>query len=336
MSAPFVPLAEFDLLSSLEPDQVLKPRLVKPAAKCSNSAASSSQGLLMPGSAMYGKLGDHTRMMGTPLGWAYCSLLTIHAGQGPNLHQHSRIRPTLYTVLLGTPEDGKSHTMRECIGSVTIPLTHVKGSSPGSDRGLQRMFEQTDEKGKPTEPELRSYLLAMDEMRLLLSKMGIKGSGESLAATLCSLWNEDEAGSADKTGNHTVYARLSILTCLAVKDRDDFVDLFGSESQAGFLSRLILVPVEGDWEFDHQLTVPPQSYYPTSTAIPSLAYERVKRWRLEGAEEGIKRGRICEIALRVALLSSSKRRHHGHRSRDGSRDPLCRVAGAGAPGLQRQ
>ena len=116
-------------------------------------------------------------------------------------------------------------------------------------------------------------------MRLLLSKMGIKGSGESLAATLCSLWNEDEAGSAEKTGDHTIYARLSILTCLAVKDQDDFIDLFGAESQAGFLSRLILVPAEKDWEFDHQLTVPQRRYHPTSTTVPPHAYERVERWR---------------------------------------------------------
>jgi hypothetical protein len=41
------------------------------------------------------------------------------------------------------------------------------------------------------------------------------------------LWSQDEAGAADKTGEHTAMVRLNILGALKADDAEDFAEVFG-------------------------------------------------------------------------------------------------------------
>jgi hypothetical protein len=103
--------------------------------------AQPTHALDMPEDCAYGWLGNHARSLDAPFGWAYTSLLTVFAAQGVNINDpFPSIRPTLYTILIGAPEDGKSTVMRRAIRSLALNDSTVKTTVPASDRGLQRIF----------------------------------------------------------------------------------------------------------------------------------------------------------------------------------------------------
>jgi hypothetical protein len=134
-----------------------------------------------------------------------------------------------------------------------------------------------------------------------MSKIGIQGS--SLAPTLCTLWYQDRAGSADKTGLHEVYARLNILGALACKDRDEFSQLFGAETLAGLYSRIILAPGPSNWRWDQMWKPSGETRKPGVVEITRDVFTAKDAWRDERPD--VKRGRIGEMALRVAVISAS-------------------------------
>jgi hypothetical protein len=250
---------------------------------------------------MYGVLADIPRRAQGPRGWTYGAALTLFAAQGVNLLQSTfgSVRPTLYTCNVGTPGRGKSRGTTRVESILGVAPEKIKKQTPGSDRGL---FEILGASKKGT-PELTSVCLLQDELRNLLRKGQIQGS--TLNQTLCTLFYEDEAGCADKKGVLTVNSRLSILGQLAVETPSEFAELFGSESQAGLFSRFLLIPEPPSWVWDNKW-IPEESPLRisanTRTRIPDWAWDRLKQWQAE--VEGKDRGRLGEIAMRVALISA--------------------------------
>jgi hypothetical protein len=257
--------------------------------------------LALPQDAMYGVLADIPRRIGAPRGWAYGAALTLFAAQGINLTDSvfGSVRPTLYTCLMGSPGRGKSRVTSRLGALLSLATTVLKKQTPGSDRGLFEILGAS----KKDIPELTSVCLLQDELRNLLRKGQIQGS--TLNQTLCTLFYEDEAGCADKKGVLTVNVRLSLLGLLAVESPSEFSELFGSESQAGLFSRFILVPEPPTWDWDDKWIpdeTPLRISANTRTRIPDWCWDRLKEWRAEG--DGKDRGRLGEIAMRVALISA--------------------------------
>ena len=160
-------------------------------------------------------------------------------------------RPTLFTCLLGSPGDGKSRTLDRAIGTVlSLAREQVKDAVPGSDRGLLAMFAPPrPAKGEPpADPELKCWLIAQDELRGTLNKIGIQNS--SLAPTLCTAFYKDRLGAADKAGEQCIYARINLLGCLKCDDPGEFERLFGSGTNGGLYDRFVFeLP-----EFPNQLS----------------------------------------------------------------------------------
>jgi hypothetical protein len=90
-------------------------------------------------------------------------------------------------------------------------------------------------------------LLVQDEMRTTLSKVNIQGS--SLPSTLCTLWGKDMAGSVDKTGEHPVDARLSILGGVKADDASEFLEVFGSKTSDGLMDRFLFGIAPPGWKW---------------------------------------------------------------------------------------
>jgi hypothetical protein len=258
--------------------------------------------LALPKDAMYGVLADIPRRIQASRGWAYGAALTLFAAQGVNLLKSTfgSVRPTLFTCLLGTPGRGKSLVYSRLEATLGLSPELIKKQTPGSDRGLFEILGAS----KKDIPDLTSVCLVQDELRTLLRKGQIQGS--TLNQTLCTLFYEDEAGCADKKGVLTVNCRLSLLGALAVESPTEFSELFGSESQAGLFSRFLLIPEPPAWKWDNKWIpdeTPLRISAHTHTRVPNWAWDRLDEWKA-AAGEGKERGRLGEIAMRVALLSS--------------------------------
>ena len=257
----------------------------------------------MPESAMYGWLGQAARELETPLGFAYPAMLTAFATNIQVYPKH--IRPTLYTCLIGPVHCGKSETIKRATHFLhfTEPDA-VKWTVPGSDRGLIKIFslKKDDKKDKEAAVVLESTptrLLAQDELRNTIAKANIQGS--SLPATLCTLWSMDEAGAADKTGEHTATVKLNILGALKADDAEDFAEVFGKDSTAGLYDRFIYGVASKGWQFqtwEREM----QFRAPKGCTVPSYCYQMVNEWR---DVEPVGRGRLAEIALRIAYITAS-------------------------------
>jgi hypothetical protein len=59
------------------------------------------------------------------------------------------------------------------------------------------------------------------------------------------------------------------------------------------------------WEWDDEWKPNSETRFPKGTSIPSKCYQMLKQWRQEGKADNKERGRIGELALRVALVSAS-------------------------------
>lgn len=261
----------------------------------------------MPESCMYGWLGWAARELRTPLGFAYPAMLTAGASQIQVYPRH--VRPTLYTCLIGGVHSGKSETIKRAIGYRNQPgiLTFkpdvIKWTVPGSDRGLIKIFG-ADKKEDKTVVELSlntapTRLLAQDELRNTIAKANIQNS--ALPSTLCSLWEQDEAGAGDKTGEHTAMLQLNILGALKADDAEDFAEVFGKDTTSGLYDRFIYGLAPAGWEFEkweHNL----EFRTPKPCTIPDYCWEMMKEWR---RVEPIGRGRLGEIAMRIAYITSA-------------------------------
>jgi hypothetical protein len=255
----------------------------------------------MPESCMYGWLGDVARELETPLGFAYPAVLTVFATQIAVHPKH--VRPTLYTCLIGPIHCGKSETIKRAIAYIHLDDANaVKRTVPGSDRGLINIFggkknDDDDNKSLPDAPKTR--LLAQDELRNTIAKANISGS--SLPATLCSLWSLDEAGAADKMGEHVCRVRLNILGALKADDTEDFAETFGKESTAGLYDRFVYGLAPKGWKYK-PWSKEPVRRAPKGCTIPGHIFQMMEKWRDVDTKT---RGRLGENALRIAYISSA-------------------------------
>lgn len=255
----------------------------------------------MPESAMHGWLGKKARELETPLGFAYPAMLTAFAAL---LNEFPRqVRPTLYTALAGPVHCGKSETIKRALASLEFPDPDiVKWTVPGSDRGLINIFsgKKKDKKGTAIGPATaKTRLLAQDELRNALAKADINGS--SLPSTLCSLWSQDEAGAADKTGEHVALVRLNVLGALKADDPDDFAEVFGKQSTSGLYDRFVYGIAAKGWK-DSFWEANKEARWPSRPAIPAVCFRMLTEWRDENPAA---RGRLGEMALRVAYISAA-------------------------------
>jgi hypothetical protein len=260
--------------------------------------------LVMPESCMYGWLGWAAQELETPLGFAYPAMLTAAASLIKSYPRH--IRPTLYCCLIGGVHCGKSETIKRAVGYknqtglLSMPVDAVKWTVPGSDRGLIKIFQQDkDEKTLVESMVVPTYLLAQDELRNTLAKVGIQNS--ALPSVLCSAWEQDEVGTADKTGKHSADMHLNILGALKADDAEDFADVFSKETTSGLYDRFIFGLAPKGWEFD-TWERPVNVRYPKLCSVPKHCWTMMKEWR---AVEPIGRGRLGEIAMRIAYITSA-------------------------------
>jgi hypothetical protein len=264
----------------------------------------------MPESCIYGWLGNAARELETPLGFAYPAVLTVFAAKIDLQPKH--VRPTLYTCLIGPIHCGKSQTIERAIKYLPFhEADRVKWTVPGSDRGLIKIFgdkkkddedkkDKTNKDGTPYGMETaKTKLLAQDELRNTIAKANIQGS--SLPSTLCSLWSQDEAGAADKTGEHVALVRLNILGALKADDAEDFAECFGKETTTGLYDRFIFGLAPKGWKYK-KWEREPVSRMPKGCSIPDYCYQMVDEWR---DVDTVARGRLGEVALRVAYITSA-------------------------------
>lgn len=271
--------------------------------------------LMMPEHCMYGTLGDLTRKMESPLGWAYSSLLALYAGQGINLSdRYPSVRPTLFVALMGGVGDGKSATLQRAQRILDLTPEQVETNVAVSDRGILNTFRKGLDKGE-TPTELRPGVMVIDEMLALLRKMGYSGS--TLSQTMCEMYYNDRVGVTDKNGTCEINARVSLVGNLKLANREEFQEVFAGNTQDGFYSRMILVPGPTEWRIDHSWRPPsepeirddyefPRLVRPVHrTEFPAAMFERAARWEDAHRANGIKPGRLTEIAMRVALISAN-------------------------------
>ena len=273
----------------------------RPATRPQGEVPKCKKPYAMPESAMYGWLGKKARELQTPLGFAYPAMLTAFAAllkASPK-----QVRPTLYTSLTGPVHCGKTETIKRALASLDFPDPEtVRWTVPGSDRGLINIFGG---KKKPHKEEAfglevaKARLLAQDELRNALAKADISGS--SLPSTLCSLWSQDEAGAADKTGEHVALVRLNILGALKADDPEEFSEVFGKQSTSGLYDRFVYGIAPNGWKYN--LWEPnKENRCASNPDITPLCFRLLGEWRDESPEA---RGRLGEIALRVAYISAA-------------------------------
>ncbi|MDR3676939.1 MAG: hypothetical protein P4N24_15725 [Acidobacteriota bacterium] len=256
----------------------------------------------MPESAMYGWIADKARELQVPLGFAYAATLTAFA---PCITTFPRqIRPTLYTALIGPVHCGKTETLKRVRASIQYPDPEtVKTTVPGSDRGLINIFggKKKDKKDEAFGLEVpKTRLLVQDELRNTFAKAMIQGS--SLPSTLCTLFSEDEAGTADKTGEHIALVRLSILGALKAEDADDFAEVFGKGATSGLYDRFVFAVGSKGWQyFDWAPPAEPSFCCPSRPEIPATVFQMLVAWGAHNTD----RHRLGEIAFRVAYISAA-------------------------------
>jgi hypothetical protein len=220
----------------------------------------------MPESAAYGKAREMAIASGCPPGWSYCSLLAVHAGQGINLADpRPKPRPTIYVVLLGPPEDGKSLTMERGIealhgeDALSGDNPAVNFDSPASAEAISDMFPRYPLFGGSKRSEVQNPLaavtLAFDELTALV-KACIPPTSKVTAA-LNTLFNKDFFNLIAVVAQRKIYIRLSIIGCLPAGNSSEFRALWGPDMKTGVASRAILVPGP-----EHSLGVQPRAQSP--------------------------------------------------------------------------
>jgi hypothetical protein len=294
----------------------------------------NSYPLAMPEDAAYGRLAELAYAMQAPLGPAYVALAALYSGQGINMHDHRPVvRPTIFAALMGGAGDGKSTTMDRAEAILGYTDDNVQRCMGVSERGILSLFRRGLKRGEDPEV-LGAAPLVIDEMVAFLAKMDIQNS--TLQQLLNTLYYKDRVGVADKAGLCEMWARVSLLGCLKVDDADEFRERFGGRSQDGFYSRLILAPLPPDWKWDftwrptvHRVpteaaqmadlldkeagqslayteTGAPATLLPArAVAMPDARFRQAAAWEQAHKDNGVKAGRLTEIAQRIALITAS-------------------------------
>lgn len=250
------------------------------------------EGVEFPGStAMYGKLADiANRHEALQLGWLYPSILGVTSALDIEDAQ-GHVRSNLYVALLGDVGSGKNVHMDAARASIYIPGAEhiVLEDAPGSHSGLMNQL---------SEDEPLHRLLFLDELKVVLNSCAIQGS--NLSQMFCTLFNKDKTGGSVKKGRTVVYGKLSMLGGLAVRDPAEFACLFGAHSVSGMYDRFI---------FGYSKTR--VKYRPSPTKMERIEPQpvRIPTWVWDAKDAWVgddpSRGRLSELALRVALITAA-------------------------------
>lgn len=293
--------------------------------------------LSIPEEAMYGVLGDVARATEAPWTLAYPIALTMVAGQGINMSEDPSPRTCLFTLTVADKENGKSLSAKRVRKVLRYDYRHVTSATVSSDRGVFSLVRTgLDKKDKMERKE--SLVIYTDEMRQMLKKMNIENSG--LTEQMNKLFDRDRDIVSDKSGPQDINARVSFLGGVTAKDPEEFREWFTSEMSGGFASRCSICPMpEAEWPWDHTMDsdeyVYPNFYRKSQSAkwafddaevevvepepdapelpftplrevkFPRALYAQVEEWHAAHKAAGVRVGRIQEIALRVAVISSA-------------------------------
>jgi hypothetical protein len=278
----------------------------KPRASRKKPGKAGATYLELPESAMYGYAKDVALSLHAPLGWGYCSTVSIlssqysKAGVSNNPHEKNN----LYCALLGPAGVGKSQTIRRVIDTLKPSPDRIEMDTPASDRGFYTIFKEP--KDAPPDPRARAVVLILDELRDMMSKIAVQGS--TLGSVLCKLFNMDHAGSAVAAGHNHVHVDLSILGGLKTADIEDFQSIFGSATTDGLWSRFIFAPPPKHahpWDFNWVPTMPPPSNLYTVTRILPENRSAFRAWESDFQSHGFDPIRLAEIGLRVAVTTAA-------------------------------
>jgi len=319
------------------PKQGLKPEVVPAKETPAEPKLASIYNL--PETALKGWLGEQARKLEVPLEYAYPAVCTVFCTR---LHNRGTVRPTLYTALVGPVHCGKSVAIDRAVEIMGYGGEDdtVVTTTPASDRGMALLFPAKRKvagerasgikEGEEVLP-LRPRLLACDELKDLLNKTTITNS--SLPQTLCTLFYKDQAGSADKTGEHKARVQLSILGGLKATNPDDFAQTFGKSTSDGLYDRFLFCVNPGPaWKFsrwtqrpetlpDPETTMddlvddldpekprPPRHHWEpvpfrkaTVPAITQEATERLAKWK----DEYPGNDRLAEIGERLMYITAA-------------------------------
>lgn len=193
---------------------------------------------------------------------------------------------------------------------------------------------------KRVEGPAPSVVYVLDELNNTLDACNTPGSGRRLAGTLCTLFYRDSGGSSDKKGRHVIKAKISICGNIPARDAAEFRKSFGSATVGGLYSRFLFAPLPRKFEWDedwHETAIPARFYddalesdyddvvaertLPTAGPVLSLnhpvritsaARDQMVAWRKSPSplrsiddDESSPRGRLAELALRVAVISAA-------------------------------
>lgn len=260
-----------------------------------------------PKEALYGWLGRKTLELDGPLGWTYPAMLTCWANQPINGHiSRPSARPTLFTVLIAAPGVGKSVCMDRAMQTLPPPEPWLRETEvPGSEIGLFKYFKRPKDHPMMDTDYPDAALLVADEMKSILDKAGITGSG--LPTALCSLFYHNHAGTSNKTGSHQCDIKLSLLGGLPAEDEAQFAEFFGSATTTGLHSRFLIGVGPSQWNWNHRWKAKPEFREPSRVHDGSdIAFDMTQAWVSEGAElKKAPRGRLAERAIRIAYISAS-------------------------------
>ena len=293
--------------------------------------------LSIPEEAMYGVLGDVARESDSPWTLAYPIALTFVAGQGINMTEDPNPRTCLYTLTVADKENGKSRTAQRIRTLLRYDYRHVTKATVSSDRGVFSLVRRDlDKKDKMERKE--SLVLYTDEMRQMLKKMNIENSG--LTEQMNKLFDVDRDMVSDKSGTQDINVRMSFLGGITAKDPEEFREWFTHEMSGGFASRCSICPMPefewpwanlwedkdtkhpnfyrrpqpAKWAFDDaevevvepEPDAPELPFTPLrEVKFPRALYAQVDEWKTAHKAAGVRVGRIEEIALRIAVISSA-------------------------------
>lgn len=306
-----------DLVAPLAPAPKLE--LVTRGGKRVVQMPDAETGLDLPESAMYGFAATQARAMQAPLGWAYCTLLTLYAGRGVKAEYDfaEPIPPRLYTCLFGNFGDGKSRVAsraRIMMGATDETDPHYQRCYINSNRALDTLFPAEEDS-----TYIPSCCVYQDEMTQMMNMVRIQNS--SLPCLLNDLYYGHRVMNATRAKAVEIAVKLSLLGCLKCADPDEFHSLWTAGTASGMYDRFIFVPGPEKWIWDQEWR--PQRLKIENTALDCSGVQFTKEplqftvhvkaaslgditaWDIERRNAGIPNSRCAEIAKRVAIISAA-------------------------------
>jgi len=291
--------ADYDHHSSvavLDDDEAEEDTAEPQMAEEENEESETADDLKFDENALHGELGriaEELTKSNLPLGWVYPSLLTCAAALPDVWHRAPWPENTnLYCALIGGVSGGKSTVMSAAKRSIGLAEPNVYPGLPVSAPGLiNAIGEQGDTK-----------VFVADEFKSLLKLMRLEGS--ILGELLCTMFYEKSFKYSPVGKELTCSGEPSLLGGLAVKTEEDFAELFGKDSNSGFLDRLIFGYTDTALDFEGFELYPKPKTKPCGCVVPKSAYKITNDWGKSLLCSDVW-NRAGNLARRIALIQSS-------------------------------